>query len=118
MKIGTIIKPSMNNAEPKDNRYEIYQIGMGRVFCENTKTKETIELSTEELKFYYEKVNEICSNMENDKLTCGKCKWCTWACPGYMCMNEMHPDFEKDSDYPVTIYLKQNACDLFECIAD
>lgn len=47
---------------------------------------------------------------------CKECKWFTWACPGHMCMNPRHPDFEEDSDYPVTVYGNNKACELFEQI--
>lgn len=46
-------------------------------------------------------------------MNCKECKWCTWACPNWMCMNSKHPDFEEDSDYPVNITLN-DSCELFE----
>lgn len=46
-------------------------------------------------------------------MNCKGCKWCTWACPNWMCMNPKHPDFEEDSDYPVSIELN-DSCELFE----
>ena len=46
-------------------------------------------------------------------MRCKECKWCTWACPDWMCMNSKHPEFEEDSDYPVSIKLT-DSCILFE----
>lgn len=46
-------------------------------------------------------------------MNCKECKWCTWVCPGWMCTNPKHPDFEESSDYPITINL-DNVCELFE----
>lgn len=46
-------------------------------------------------------------------MSCKECKWCTWACPDWMCMNSKHPEFEEDSDYPVSIKLT-DSCILFE----
>lgn len=45
---------------------------------------------------------------------CGTCKYITWSCPGTMCINENHPNFDKDSDYPNVVYLENMACSLYE----
>lgn len=57
-KVGDIIIPSMNNAEAVfENpipQYKITQIGMGRVFAENIRTGENVELgSMESVEYYY-----------------------------------------------------------------
>ena len=47
-------------------------------------------------------------------MKCKDCAFCTWACPGWMCTNKQHPDFEKNGeDYPVFIKLENNNCNLF-----
>lgn len=47
-------------------------------------------------------------------MKCKECRFCTWACPGWMCMNKNHPDFEKNGeDFPVVIKLDDDACDFF-----
>ena len=45
-------------------------------------------------------------------MDCKHCKWCTWTCPGWMCINPKHPEFSED-DYPLMISLNDN-CELFE----
>ena len=44
---------------------------------------------------------------------CKNCKWFTWACPNWMCINPKHPEYEKDSDYPILVN-GNDTCDLFE----
>lgn len=44
---------------------------------------------------------------------CKTCKWFTWACPGWMCMNPKHPDFDANSDYPLTV-TENDSCELHE----
>lgn len=46
-------------------------------------------------------------------MKCKDCKYFTWACPDWMCVNPKHPDFEKDSDYPVFVEA-DNSCELWE----
>ncbi len=57
-KVGDIIVPSKNNAEAYFEKpipqYKISQIGMGRVFAENIRTRENVELgSMESVEYYY-----------------------------------------------------------------
>ena len=50
--------------------------------------------------------------MNDNEKKCKNCKYFTWACPNWMCMNEKHPNFTYD-DMPLTV--KENEfCDLFE----
>lgn len=45
-----------------------------------------------------------------------KCKNCahkTWACPGWMCGNPKHPNFDPDGNTPFMIKLDE-VCDLYE----
>ena len=58
-KVGDIVIPSMNNAESVfENpipKYKICQIGMGRVFAENLKTGEYVDLASDgDAEYYYE----------------------------------------------------------------
>lgn len=47
-------------------------------------------------------------------MKCKDCVFCTWACPGWMCTNKEHPNFEMyGEDYPVFVKLEDNGCDLF-----
>ena len=39
-------------------------------------------------------------------MKCKECLYCTWGCPGWMCMNKEHPDFDLD-----------DGCKLF-CLGD
>lgn len=53
-----------------------------------------------------------------NKMKCKDCIFCTWACPGWMCMNKKHPDFETcGEDCPVSIKLEDDNCNLF-CFGD
>lgn len=47
-------------------------------------------------------------------MQCKECIFCKWSCPGYMCTNPKHPDFEVDSDYPLKISPFQVACELIQ----
>lgn len=51
--------------------------------------------------------------MEDLVIKCCNCKWFTWACPDWMCMNPENPNYEEDSDYPVFVDKNDN-CKLFE----
>lgn len=57
-----------------------------------------------------------CFQMEN-YMKCKDCVFCTWACPGYMCMNKNHPDFDLEGDAPISIKLEDDSCNLF-CFGD
>lgn len=47
-------------------------------------------------------------------MKCKDCVFCTWACPGWMCMNKKHSDFETcGEDCPVSIELEDDSCNLF-----
>lgn len=48
---------------------------------------------------------------------CKNCVFCTWACPGWMCINKEHPDFDLDNDCPITVNLEDDGCKLF-CLGD
>lgn len=50
-------------------------------------------------------------------MKCKNCIFCTWACPGWMCMNEKHPNFKIGDDYPIFVKLEDNSCPLF-CLGD
>lgn len=50
-------------------------------------------------------------------MKCKDCIFCTYSCPGYMCMNENHQEFNQDDDLPVVIELDDNSCELF-CLGD
>ena len=45
---------------------------------------------------------------------CKNCKHKSWACPGWMCSNEKHPNFDPEGDTPNTIHSLDATCDLFE----
>lgn len=45
-------------------------------------------------------------------MKCKECLYCTWACPGWMCMNRNHPQYKEDSDEPLIIQL-DDCCELF-----
>lgn len=53
IEIGKVYKPSEVSFEDKDTRIKPYQVGMGRVFYINTKTKEYGEISKEDFDCYY-----------------------------------------------------------------
>lgn len=53
---------------------------------------------------------QIVGNMDEK---CENCKWFTWACPKWMCMDPKHPEYEKDSDYPVFVN-GNDTCELIE----
>lgn len=46
-------------------------------------------------------------------MRCKDCIFCTYSCPGYMCMNNAHPKFDQDGDLPVVVGLEDNGCKLF-----
>ena len=48
---------------------------------------------------------------------CKNCVFCTWACPGWMCINKEHPDFDLDNDCSITVNLEDDGCKLF-CLGD
>lgn len=45
-------------------------------------------------------------------MKCKECLYCTYACPGWMCMNRNHPQYKEDSDEPLIIQL-DDCCELF-----
>ena len=62
-----------------------------------------------------DKEMEGLQNIVTDTLAskCKNCVFCTWACPGWMCMNKEHPDFDLDDDCPTTVNLDDDGCKLF-----
>lgn len=59
-KVGDTVIPTINNAEYHFEkpipRYKIIDIGMGRIFAENTRTKEVVDLAGDgDPEYYYEK---------------------------------------------------------------
>lgn len=46
-------------------------------------------------------------------MKCKDCTFCTWSCPGYMCVNKKHPDFNPADDYPIAVELEDDSCNLF-----
>lgn len=44
---------------------------------------------------------------------CMNCQHKTWACPGWMCSNVKHQDFDPEGDAPIMIKL-DDVCDLYE----
>lgn len=45
-------------------------------------------------------------------MKCKNCIFCTWACPGWMCMNEKHPNFKIGDDYPIFVKLEDNSLQI------
>ena len=67
---------------------------------------------------YWTKKNELAkkAKLHTEKMKEKECLYCTWGCPGWMCMNKEHPDFDLDDDCPITVNL-DDCCKLF-CLGD